>query len=231
MTHRNINLSNFECLPTHKEYNKLYTKFRKLIVSSKIKKSKQLICRVFMGPPGSGKSTHADKCEINIDVDRIIDLLYESETLLKAGVKHGNVIESCANVGVRIADDIISYCMKKKYSFAMHSLYGLPVNFLHELKMQKYIIVSSYVYSYDSYTNNIERPGLNLSKRSYLSVIKSMKNVKDLFTTFECSDSFEFIQTTRGKQKKVIVNSKQWHLASTKIMSILDKLVDIVYKA
>ena len=225
-----INLSNYECYLTDKQYNKLYNKFKKIIISNQKNKNKNPICKVFIGPPGSGKSFYANKEKINIDVDFIIDNLYESKELLKYKIKHGNVMESCGDLGSRIGTDIIDYCMEKKYNFSIHALYGLPFDFLFDLKQSNYTIKSYYIYSYKAYDNNRNRKNLNLSKKVYLSIIGSMFNIKKIFSLYECSSSFEFIETfnENNKKTKTVYEKDNWYYASNEILQILNKLKNIV---
>ena len=221
-----VNLSNYECHLTNKQYKKLYNKFKKIIIPKNTKRDKNLICKVFIGPPGSGKSFYAKKENINIDVDFIIDNLYESKELLKYKIKHGNVIESCGNIASNIGTDLIDYCIKEKYNFSTHTLYGLSFDFLFDLKQNNYMINSYYIYSYDSYINNKNRKNLNLSKKVYLSIINSMFDTKDLFMTYECSTTFEFIETFTSNKKKEKRKYKinNWYNNSQEIIQILDKI-------
>ena len=113
-----VNLSNFECIYTSKEYDKIFNKIKKKIITDN-KKSKKPICRIFTGPPGSGKSRMANKYKNNIDVDTIVNELNESKDLKKLNVKHGNVIDSCIDIATRIGDDLTNICIYKKYNFIM----------------------------------------------------------------------------------------------------------------
>ena len=126
-----------------------------------------------MGPPGSGKSTlsNKDKNMVLIDTDTIINGLPQMIKLLKLNVKHGNIIDSCTDLGSKISDDISDYCIHKKYSFSIQLLYGSDLDFMFRLKENKYTIKSYYVYAYNAYQNNVNREILNVSKKIYLAIL------------------------------------------------------------
>lgn len=217
---KKVNLSEFICLPDEKEYMKLYNKFLKEIVHKNIHKSKNPICGLYMGPPGSGKSTlsNKDKNTVQIDTDIIINGLPQMIKLLKLNVKHSNVIDSCTALGSKIGDDISDYCIKKKYNLSLQLLYGADLDLIFNLKENKYTVKAYYVYAYNAYQNNVNRKILNVSKRMYLAILSDMEDLKDVFVTFNCSDSFEFI--CYGKSTK----PKNWYDVKKKIKIILTNI-------
>ena len=162
-----VNLSDYECIPTTKEYNRIFKKVKKIMIpqKNKIRSIKSPICKIFVGPPGSGKSRIADKDKINIDIDQIINMLYESKELKKLSIKHGNVFDSCGDIASMISDDLINLCVKKHYDFSIHTLYGLQIEFFYFLRENSYKIKTFYVYNFNAYNNNIKRHDLNLSTR------------------------------------------------------------------
>jgi len=221
-----VNLSNYECIPTDTEYNKIYNRIKKIIIPNKMKSSKLPACKIFTGPPGSGKSRLADVNKINIDIDKITDLLFESQALENMGVKHGNVIDSCGDVASRISDDLINVCVRKQYSFSMHTLYGLQLEFLYFLREHSYRINAYYVYAYNAYNNNVKRKNLNLSKKVYSGIIKDMYDIQSLFATYSVSDTFEFIHIKKHEPKfeYTKTRAKDWNSTKFTIIQILNKI-------
>lgn len=224
-----VNLSNYECVPTRSEYNKIYNRFKKIIIPKNIKSSKMPICKIYIGPPGSGKSLIAGDDKINIDTDKIIDGLYESEELAKLGIKHGNVIDSCGDIGARVSDDILNLCVKKTYNFSTHHLYGVPLEFLYYLRENGYKIKTYYVYSYNAYVNNVNRKGLNISKKVYKGILRDMMNSRAIFALFSVSDYFEFVCIRKIGTKGEKFNFKkskagEWHETKQKMKNIINKV-------
>lgn len=215
-----INLTEYYCAPTDKEYIKLYKKFLKDIIPKNINKSKNPICKIYMGPPGSGKSIliAKDKNYVNINADIIISQLPELVELFKKNIKHSNMIESCNELGDSIARKIENYCIKKKYNISTEILYGPDIDFVYYLTQNNYQIKSYYVYAYDAYKNNIKRKMLNLSKKIYLLILDDMHNYKNIFIAFNCSHSFKFV--CYGKKS----TPKSWSEVEKKITKILDKI-------
>jgi len=214
---KSVNLSEYECMPGEKEYTKLYGNFLKEIIPKNIRKSKNPVCKLYIGPPGSGKSTlsRRDKNTVLIDTDIIINELPQMMKLLKLNVKHGNTIDSCVSLSSRISNGIARYCIKKKYNYSIQILYGSDIDVMFSLKENNYTIKSYYVYAYNAYQNNVNREGLNISKKVYLAILNDMEDLKEVFATFKCSDSFEFV--CYGKSTK----PKDWNEVKKKIKTIL----------
>ena len=223
-----VNLSNFECIYTSKEYDKIFNKIKKKIITDN-KKSKKPICRIFTGPPGSGKSRIANKYKNNIDVDTIVNELNESKELKKLNVKHGNVIESCIDIATRIGDDLTDLCIYKKYNFSFSTLYGTNLHMLYYLNLNSYKINVYYIYTFNAYENNKNRKDLNLSKKIYCTILNDMVDTDSLskiFMLFSIADTFEFIKVKSHKPKFIHIteNVKDWKLARYKIIWILKKV-------
>ena len=223
-----VNLSNFECIYTSKEYDKIFNKIKKKIITDN-KKSKKPICRIFTGPPGSGKSRIANKYKNNIDVDTIVNELNESKELKKLNVKHGNVIESCIDIATRIGDDLTDLCIYKKYNFSFSTLYGTNLHMLYYLNLNSYKINVYYIYTFNAYENNKNRKDLNLSKKIYCTILNDMVDTDSLskiFMLFSIADTFEFIKVKSHKPKFIHITEsiKDWKLAKKNIIWILKKV-------
>lgn len=215
-----VNLSEYVCIPTKKEYTKIYNKFLKTMIPKKINPAKIPTYKIFMGAPGSGKSSLAekDKNVVIIDVDDVINQLPEMIKLLKMKVKHGNLIESCNQLGMQIAEEIEVYCIKKRYNISAEWLNGPPFDHIYYMVQNGYIIKSYYVYTYDAYKNNVKRKKLNLSKKVYFKILDDMHDYTGAFAAFKCSDSFEFI--CYGKK----CTPKTWGETEKKINKILSNI-------
>ena len=57
-----------------------------------------------------------------------------------------------------------------------------------------------------------------------------MFNIKKIFSLYECSSSFEFIETfnENNKKTKTIYKKDNWYYTSNEILQILNKLKNIV---
>lgn len=215
-----INLSDYDCILTRKEFTKLYKTFFKKLIPSNIKSSKNPICNIYMGPPGSGKSflSARDKGFVIIDGDIIISELPNMLKLEQKGIKHGNMIESCNNIGEQIWENIYNYCITKKYNISIQLVYGPSIDELYQLKKNGYTINSYFVYTYNAYENNIKRKILNLSKKRYLAILTSMEDLINIFAAYNCSDTFQFACYNKR------MTAKSWEEVVKKIHVILNNI-------
>lgn len=215
-----VNLSDYDCILTQKEFTKLSKGFFKKIIPSNIKSVKNPVCNIYMGPPGSGKSfaSSKDKGFVIIDADVIISELPNMIELEQKGVRHSNMIESCNMIGEQIWEYIYNHCIKKQYNISIQIVYGPSINELFYLKESGYTINSYFVYTYNAYENNVKRKILNISKKRYLAVLNAMGNLLNIFAAYNCSDSFQFICYNRR------ITPKSWEETEKKINKILNNI-------
>lgn len=214
-----VNLSDYNCIYSRNDYLILYRKFLKELIPKNIKKSKTPVCKIYMGPPGSGKSFLASKNKdfVNINTDYIISQLPEIVKLNKL-LKSSNMIESCNDIGDQITEDIENFCIQNKFNFSVEISNGPNIDFMYYLKENDYQIKSYYVYSFKAYENNIKRKNLNLSKKVYLSVLDTLSDYKNIYIAFNCSDSFKFISYDK------ITIPKNWGDVKKKLDKIIKRI-------
>jgi len=226
-----INLIDYECIPTDKEYIALKKYYFKMLVApvQKLKNSREAKAIFLTGPPASGKSTYSKtfKNYVNLDKDTIINEHPNMKRLRSRNVIPSYVLESCSTVADRIIDDISQYCVSNRINFVEHMIYGASIDFLLHLKNSGYTITTYYLYSTKSYKRNKSRVNYSFNKKIYHLILKDM-SPNTMFTLFVSSDKFAFIDTSQplNKYKQDVITGRPgtWLLVRKKIDTIITKV-------
>lgn len=219
-----INLQDYDCIYDAKKYQEQLKRFRKKFIPKNVGKNK--ICNIYMGTPGSGKSTFSKKFKdfINLDGDKFIDNVPEMIALLKKGIHHGNVIESCSNIGLVILDDIFKESIKKGYNIGFHLIFGISEEDLKLLKKYKYKIHSYFIYSPNSWNNNKNREGLNINKEEYKKILEDMINdINDIIKTMKVSDEALILESKKGEFIDIPYKNKE-------LKKIIEEIIEETYE-